>query len=78
MFGLNVAAAELYESLLDCDSSDISIRARFNLSQLIRGSGKNTGLEIKGFKDSLASSESRQDRISDLQRAHQLCNKTLI
>lgn len=78
MFGLNVAAAELYESLLNCDSPDIQTRALFNLSQLLRGSGKNTGLEIKGFKDTMASSESRQDRISDLQRAHQLCIKTLI
>ena len=54
------------------------MRVRFNLVQLLRGSGINTGITIKGFKESVASSESRRDRINDIEKAHKLCMLNLI
>ena len=54
--GMNTHAQQLYEELINDESvqvnSDLMIRARFNLAQLLKGSGVSYGMRVRGMADS--------------------------
>ena len=81
--GLNIGAEKVYRQMLDNPElpKEIRTRASVNLSQIIRGSGHNTGLAMKGVNNQLTeqassscmSAEQRRDRVHNLEEAHKLC-----
>jgi hypothetical protein len=74
LMGLNIGARKVYEAVLsNADTrEEIRVRARFNLCQILKGAGLNSGLAITGYAQSLhqMSAETKRDKISDLVRCH--------
>jgi hypothetical protein len=67
LLGLNISAEQVYSKLIsECQNEEILTRSKFNLSQLLKGSGINTGVTLKGMNVCLSSAEQRRDRINDL------------
>ena len=87
LLGLNIGAAQLYEELTtqseEICPAEIRTRAIFNLSQLYKGSGFNSGISIQGLANNSStagqvSTELKKDRIHDLKAAHSVCMKLVI